>query len=172
MTEHILTISKGSVLSEVYKQTAYVGAKMTQADGTNAYDNIYATGDDAAMLERFWKEAIAFTTGNIKLYLTDWAIESTNNQVGEQWEQPVLPTLVDLAEVLTITLNLPDRFDATQRMSINTSLYSYIVNYMTSRWMAITNKPEAEYYEKYATTSMNDILKKIFSKTKPVRPTT
>ena len=38
--------------------------------------------------------------------------------------------------------------------------------------MAITNKPEAEYYEKYAQTSMEDVMRKVFSKTRPAKPAT
>lgn len=165
MADITLEIKKGSVLDEVNKQTAYVGAKITMSDGTNAYDKIYATSDDNAMLERFWKEAVAFTTGNLKLYLKSYII-------GVATPFDPKPETVSTNDVLTITLTMPTRYDVAQTLSVNASLYSYFVNYMTARWMALTNKPEAEYYEKYASTSMNDILKKIFSKTKPVRPTT
>ena len=55
MADLKLSILKSAVLDEVFKQTAYVGAKITQSDGTNAYDKIYATADDATMMEQFWK---------------------------------------------------------------------------------------------------------------------
>ena len=164
-----LEISKSAVLDEVFKQTAYVGAKITQSDGTNAYDKIYATADDAAMMERFWKEAIAFTTGNLKLYLTSCQTKTTANVTSEIETSPAIATS---ALTLTIILSMPEgRYNPSQNNSIVVSLYSYFVNYMTARWMAITNKPEAEYYEKYAQTSMEDVLRKVFSKTRPARPT-
>ena len=163
-----LEISKSAVLDEVYKQTAYVGAKITQSDGTNAYDKIYATDDDAAMMERFWKEAIAFTTGNLKLYLT--SCQTTTASATSEIETS--PAVATPALTLTIVLSMPEgRYNMSQNNSIVVSLYSYFVNYMTARWMAITNKPEAEYYEKYAQTSMEDVLRKVFSKTRPARPT-
>ena len=87
-----LEISKSAVLDEVFKQTAYVGAKITQSDGTNAYDKIYATADDAAMMERFWKEAIAFTTGNLKLYLTSCQTKTTTNETSEIEKSPSIAT--------------------------------------------------------------------------------
>lgn len=169
MADVKLEISKSAVLDEVFKQTAYVGAKITQSDGTNAYDKIYATADDAAMMERFWKEAIAFTTGNLKLYLTSCQTTTTTNVTSEIETSPAIATS---ALTLTITLSMPEgRYNTSQNNSIVVSLYSYFVNYMTARWMAITNKPEAEYYEKYAQTSMEDVLRKVFSKTRPARPT-
>ena len=169
MADVRLEISKSAVLDEVFKQTAYVGAKITQSDGTNAYDKIYATADDAAMMERFWKEAIAFTTGNLKLYLTSCQTTTTTNVTSEIETSPAIATS---ALTLTIILSMPEgRYNTSQNNSIVVSLYSYFVNYMTARWMAITNKPEAEYYEKYAQTSMEDVLRKVFSKTRPARPT-
>lgn len=169
MADVKLEISKSAVLDEVFKQTAYVGAKITQSDGTNAYDKIYATADDAAMMERFWKEAIAFTTGNLKLYLTSCQTTTTTNVTSEIETSPAIATS---ALTLTIILSMPEgRYNTSQNNSIVVSLYSYFVNYMTARWMAITNKPEAEYYEKYAQTSMEDVLRKVFSKTRPARPT-
>ena len=169
MADLTLSILKSAVLDEVFKQTAYVGAKITQSDGTNAYDKIYATADDAAMMERFWKEAIAFTTGNLKLYLTSCQTTTTTNVTSEIETSPAIATS---ALTLTIILSMPEgRYNTSQNNSIVVSLYSYFVNYMTARWMAITNKPEAEYYEKYAQTSMEDVLRKVFSKTRPARPT-
>ena len=160
-----LEISKSAVLDEVFKQTAYVGAKITQSDGTNAYDKIYATADDAAMMERFWKEAIAYTTGNLKLYLKSC---KTKVPDGAAVEIETSPAEAVPALTLEIILSIPEgRYN-----SIVVSLYSYFVNYMTARWMAITNKPEAEYYEKYAQTSMEDVMRKVFSKTRPAKPAT
>ena len=170
MADLKLSILKSAVLDEVFKQTAYVGAKITQSDGTNAYDKIYATADDAAMMERFWKEAIAFTTGNLKLYLKSCQTTTTNNVTSEIETSPASAVG---SLTLSIVLSMPEgRYNASQNNSIVVSLYSYFVNYMTARWMAITNKPEAEYYEKYAQTSMEDVMRKVFSKTRPTRPTT
>ena len=170
MADLTLSILKSAVLNEVYKQTAYVGAKITQSDGTNAYDKIYATADDAAMMERFWKEAIAFTTGNLKSYLKSCKTKVLN---GVAAEIETSPAEAPAALTLEIILTMPEgRYNASQNNSIVVSLYSYFVNYMTARWMAITNKPEAEYYEKYAQTSMEDVMRKVFSKTRPTRPIT
>ena len=148
------TINKSDVLEEVAMQTAYIGAKTILSDGRTAYEQIFTTSDDYAMLERFWNEALSFTTGSLKKYMS---------------VEPTLPTL--LVPTLTITLGLPTRYDTTQNDSVEKSLFSYFVNYITSKWMAIANKTDAEYYEKYANENMKDVLQKIFTIKKPTRPT-
>ena len=144
------TINKSDVLEEVAKQTAYVGAKTILSDGRTAYEQIFTTSDDYTMLERFWNEALSFTTGSLKKYMS------------------AAPTFVD--STLTITLGLPTRYDTTQNDSVEKSLFSYFANYITSKWMAIANKIDAEYYEKYANQNMKDVLQKIFTIKKPTRP--
>ena len=144
------TINKSDVLEEVAKQTAYVGAKTILSDGRTAYEQIFTTSDDYTMLERFWNEALSFTTGSLKKYMS------------------AAPTFVN--SILTVTLELPARYDTTQNETVQKSLFSYFANYITSKWMAIANKTDAEYYEKYANENMKDVLQKIFTIKKPIRP--
>lgn len=145
------TINKSDVLEEVAKQTAYVGAKTILSDGRTAYEQIFTTSDDYTMLERFWNEALSFTTGSLKKYMS------------------AAPTFVN--SILTVTLELPARYDKNQNETVQKSLFSYFANYITSKWMAIANKTDAEYYEKYANENMKDVLQKIFTIKKPTRPT-
>ena len=145
------TINKSLVLEEVAMQTAYIGAKTILSDGRTAYEQIFTTSDDYAMLERFWNEALSFTTGSLKKYMS------------------AEPTFT--SPTLTITLGLPTRYDTTQNETVQKSLFSYFANYITSKWMAIANKTDAEYYEKYANENMKDVLQKIFTIKKPTRPT-
>lgn len=141
------TITKSLVLEEVAMQTAYIGAKTIQGNKT-AYEQIFTTTDDYSKLERFWNEAISFTSGSLKKYIT--AVTGT--------------------DTMTITLDLPARYDTAQNNSVQKSLFSYFVNYITSKWMVIANRPDAEYYEKYANENMKDVLSKIFTIKKPTRP--
>ena len=141
------TITKSLVLEEVAMQTAYIGAKTIQGNKT-AYEQIFTTTDDYSKLERFWNEAISFTSGSLKKYIT--AVTGT--------------------DTMTITLDSPERYDTAQNNSVQKSLFSYFVNYITSKWMVIANRPDAEYYEKCAGENMKDVLSKIFSIRKPTRP--
>lgn len=151
-----LQIAKSAVMNAVAKQTSYIGLKQTMADGTNAYDKIFATNDDYEMLEEYWREAVNSTTGNLKRYI------KTVSEVPP-------PHLVDKEEVFTIQLTMPARYDNTQTGTIQGSLFAYFTDILTSRWLAITHKEETEYYELKANASMQNILQKINYKKPPTR---
>ena len=73
-------------------------------------------------------------------------------------------------EVFSIVLNMPSRYDDAQTPSIQAALFSYFTNFITSKWLAVAHKSEAEYYEKYASESMREILLKLFYKKPAPRP--
>lgn len=151
-----LSIAKSAVMNEVAKQTSYIGLKITTSDGTNAYDQVFMTNDDQEMAERYWREAVNATTGNLRKF-----VKSVS-------EIPSSPS-VDNTEVFTLELTMPKRYDESQTPTIQSSLFSYFTNFITSKWLALAYKQDAEYYEKYATTSMHEILQKIYYKKPPKR---
>lgn len=151
-----LSIAKSAVMNEVAKQTSYIGLKITTSDGTNAYDQVFMTNDDQEMAERYWREAVNATTGNLRKF-----VKSVS-------EIPSSPS-VDNTEVFTLELTMPKRYDESQTPTIQSSLFSYFANFITSKWLALAYKQDAEYYEKYATTSMHEILQKIYYKKPPKR---
>ncbi len=138
-------------MNEVAKQTSYIGAKITTADGSNSYDQVFTTNDDYAMLERYWREAINATTGNLRKFIK--SVSAT----------PANPS-VDPNEVFSLVLSMPTRYDSSQTETIQASLFSYFTNFITSKWLSVAYKTDAEYYERYATESMKEILLKIFYK--------
>lgn len=146
-----LSISKSAVMNEVAKQTSYIGAKITTQDGSNAYEQIFTTNDDYAMLERYWREAVNATTGNLRRFIkTVSDIPDSSSVVTE--------------EVFELVLKMPSRYDDSQTGTIQASLFSYFVNFITSKWLAVTHEEKAEYFEKYSSASMREILNKIFYK--------
>lgn len=146
-----LSVAKSAVMNEVAKQTSYIGAKITTADGSNAYDQVFTTNDDYAMLERYWREAATATTGNLRKFIK--SVSATPP-----------PSSVDTNEVFEVVLNMPSRYDNNQTGAIQAALFSYFVNFITSKWLAVSHKEDAEYYDKYATESMKEILLKIYYK--------
>lgn len=60
-------IAKGEVYNEVAKTTSYTGAKMENDE--DAYDRIFTTDEDKAMLERFWNESKNMVAGSLKKVL-------------------------------------------------------------------------------------------------------
>lgn len=155
-----LSITKSVVMNEVAKQTSYIGGKITFQDGSNAYDQVFTTEDDFAMLEKYWREASNATATNLRRFVK--SIEES----GATDTDLKLPqgSEVNKQGVLTITLNMPTRYDDSQTGTIQSTLFNYFVNFITSKWLGITYKEDAEYYDAYATGNMKEILLKIFYK--------
>lgn len=149
-----LKVTKSAVMNEVAKQTSYIGMKITTADGSNAYDQVFTTNDDYAMLERYWREAVDAVTGNLRKFI---------NAVSAM---PAAQSEVE-TEVFQVDLSMPDRYDDNQTGTVNTALFSYFTHLITSKWLAVAYRDDAEYYEKLATEKMREILFKIYYK-KPV----
>ena len=57
MADSTLTIKKIDVYEEVAKTTAYIGAKNKLEDGKSAFDQVFVTDADLAMIERFYNES-------------------------------------------------------------------------------------------------------------------
>ena len=145
MTDYEYQITKSSVMDDVNKLTSYAGAKTTQADGSNAYDRVFATNDDYTMLEKFWVEGISFVTGNLRRHIS--AITQTNEGTN--------------SEVLSIILMLSDRFDANQNPTIVKSIKHYFINSIASKWLLLTKPEDAPQYEELAKQCIIDILSKV-----------
>lgn len=150
-----LSVTKSAVMNEVAKQTSYIGAKTVTPDGGNAYDQVFSTDDDYAMLERYWREAIDAVTANLRKFVKTISDMPANQSV-------------DTNEVFTLVLDMPARYDTNQNGTVNTALFSYFTHLITSKWLAVVHKQDAEYYEKIATEKMREILFKIYYK-KPAK---
>ena len=149
-----LTVNKANVYNEVAKTTSYTGAKM-QGD-ESAYQRIFTTDDDRMMLERFWVEACNAATEQFKPFLT--SVSSQPEGRG-----------VELGSNYVVGLSLSSSFDSTLTGSIGTSLFSFFVSVIVSKWYKFTNKGEAESYAADALGMMEDIMRKIYYRKKPSR---
>lgn len=149
-----LTVSKQKVYDEVAKTTSYTGAKMQ--DDAAAYDRIFTTDDDQMMLERFWVEACNAATEQFKPFLVNVSTQEEGQRV-------------DLSHNYEVELELSSSFDQSLTSSIETSLFSFFVSFIVSRWYKFTNKDEAESYGADSVSMMGDVMKKVYYKKKPVR---
>ncbi|MCD8266382.1 MAG: hypothetical protein LUC33_04425 [Prevotellaceae bacterium] len=143
-----LTIDKAAVLEEVARTTSYIGAKMAGDEGS--YERILTTDQDAGMLQRFWDESKSEFCRLAKRLIT---------------------AETDDGGAFTATLDLPGSFSEVLVPSIEDSLFSYFVNGVTGKWCVFTNKQEAGSYVKMAEAHMDDVMRKLLYKRKPVRPT-
>lgn len=144
---YTLRVNKDMVYEEVAQTTSYTGAKM---DDVTAYERIFTTDEDKAMLERFWNESKNAIAGNLKKFL-----ESETEMDG----------------TYTLTLELSASFDDSLLESMERSLFSFFVMNITAKWYTFTNKNEATDYAAGAATNLEDIMRKAFFKKKPRRPT-
>lgn len=146
-----LSITKSSVMNEVAKLTSYIGAKILTEDGGNAYDQVFTTNDDYAMLEKYWREAINATTTNLRRFVSEISGLSQGSEVNKE-------------EVLILTLKMPSRYDSALTSTVQSTLFNYFVNFITAKWLGLAYKDDAEYYDLYAAGNMSEILQKIFFK--------
>lgn len=149
-----LTVNKANVYDEVAKTTSYTGQKM-QGDAT-AYDRIFTTDDDRMMLERFWVEACNGATEQFKPFIVSVS------------DQPVSHG-VELDKNYVVKLELSNSYDESLNGSIGTSLFSYFVAMIVSKWYKFTNKGESESYGTDAVGAIDDVMRKIYYRKKPTR---
>lgn len=154
MIEIKLTVNKMNVYNEVAKTTSYTGSKMEGDD--KAYDRIFTTDDDRLMLERFWNEASNAATEQFKPFIQSVSAHSDGRAV-------------DFEKNYEVELGLSNSFDATLKDSIETSLFSFFVSFITCRWFKIANKKEAGEYGDDADGMLDDVMRKIYFKRKPKR---
>lgn len=147
MTETIFTLNKNEIFEEVAKTTLYTGVKMD--DDEKAYDRIFTTDEDKIILNRFWEESKNTVCDFLKRILSS---ENEEN------------------DILTIKLELSAAFDTSLESSMRSSLISFFVMNITSKWFNLTNKQESAGCAAEAATYLEDVKRKALFKKKPTRP--
>ena len=117
MADLTISIKKSDVYEEVAKTTAYIGAKNKLEDGKSAFDQVFVTDADLAMIERFYNESVDTLMNLLKKF-----VEEINDEDGNiNWK-----------------LTLSSRFDIKMEPSIIRSATSYLVNSIIGKWCEIT----------------------------------
>ena len=149
-----LKINKANVYDEIAKTTSYIGAKMKGDE--EAYARVFTTDEDRMMLERFWVESCNFATEQFKPFIV-----SVN-------EQPTSHG-VELGNDYEVTLELSMSFDTSLKGSMETSLFSFFVLSIISKWNKFTNKEESAGNAEDALSAMKDVKSKMYYRKKPKR---
>ena len=153
-----MTVNKTSVYDEVDKTTSYTGVKIDEAtvpsqkddaEAVSAYKRIRASEHDQAMLERFFSEAANMATNRMKDFVK--SIVLTNGY--------------------SVVLTMSSRWDSSLQPSMQDSLFSYFVSFVLARWFKLANKDEADTYMADANAMLEDVMRKIYFRSKPVRVT-
>lgn len=148
MADFTLTIKKNDIYEEVAKTTAYIGKKATVEDGKSAFDQIFVTEADLAMIERFFNESLDALRNVLKRFISGGSgVDGT----------------------ISWNLDMPSRFDDNLLSSINSSANSFIVNSIIGKWCEITANDKVKEYADNAAALLLDIKEKAFYKKKPTR---
>lgn len=154
--EITLSVNKEKVYDEVAKTTSYVGHKISDDD--TAYNRIFTTDADKLLLDRFWEETCSASTEQLKRFIID---------VSEHHSEGL-----GAGDIYSVDLNVAAKFDSLMVDSIKTSLFSFFVASIISSWFRFTNREEVETYSLDATGHMEDVMRKLYHRKRPVRPAT
>lgn len=149
-----IEVNKANVYDAVDETTAFIGAKMLEDD--SAYDRISTIDADRTMLEHFWSEACSLATSALKPFINDVNAH------------PVSHT-VELALNYEAKLKVSTLYDDSLTNGIETSLFSFFVNYIVGKWCEFTNKGEASAYLTSATSMLQDAVGNIYHRRRPER---
>lgn len=148
MADFTLTIKKNDIYEEVAKTTAYIGKKAAVEDGKSAFDQIFVTDADLAMIERFFNESLDALRDVLKRFISGGSgVDGT----------------------ITWELEMPSRFDGNLLSSINSSANSFLVNSIIGKWCEIAANDKVRVYADNASALLLDIKDKAFYKKKPTR---
>ncbi len=152
MADLTISIKKSDVYEEVAKTTAYIGAKNKLEDSKSAFDQVFVTDADLAMIERFYNESVDILMNLLKRFVAD--LNSENGNIN--WK-----------------LSMSDRFDSNLGTFITSSATSFLVNSIIGKWCEITAPDKVKGYADNAAALLTDIKDKVFHKTAPnrVKPT-
>jgi hypothetical protein len=148
MADFTLTIKKNDIYEEVAKTTAYIGKKATIEDGKSAFDQIFVTEADLAMIERFFNESLDALRNVLKRFISGGS---------------------EVDGTITWELEMPSRFDGNLLSSINSSANSFLVNSIIGKWCEIAANDKVKEYADNAAALLLDIKDKAFYKKKPTR---
>lgn len=162
MKECELRIAKSEVYTEVAKTTAYIGAKLADADAkqldAEAYDRVMTVDEDGVMLERFFTQAEDIATTSLSEWCDVQAHTCPPNRDS------------DLTDAYEVDLHMTDNFDDRLVPSIETALYSFFVEYVVYQWLMIAQPEMAPAHQEAAVKHLRDVSEKVHRRLRPERP--
>ncbi len=139
-----LTVSLAQVIEDVGRTAAYAGAK------NDDYTRLSTTEADKAQLSHLISQAAGAVSTALKRHIASEALTETNYQ---------------------IVLEVSASFDPALKASMQSSLANYMAMAVTARWLALSNRDEADDYAAVAATLITELQRYAASKRRPSRPT-
>lgn len=148
MAEIKISAASDDIYEEVNKTTSFLGVKNKLDNGKSAYDQVFTTVADKAILERFLNESREILIGLFKRFLTN----------------------VDYAAAeMCFTLDMPSNFKDELQDSMEQSMGHFATNYIIAKWCEITCPEKAKEYADNAAQQLKDIKDKLYYKKPPTR---
>ncbi len=148
MAEITISAANEDIYEEVNKTTSFLGVKNKLDNGKSAYDQVFTTEADKAILERYMIEAREMLVGLFKRFLTN-----ADYSVAE----------------LCYTLDMPSNFKDELQESMELSMKNFATNYIIAKWCEITCPEKAKEYADNAAQQLKDIKDKLYYKKPPTR---
>lgn len=122
-----ISINKDKVYEEVAKTTAYIGGKTLDANGKSLYDQVFVTDSDREMLEGYWNAAI----DDVSVAL-DSVLAWQTSYSGEEE---------------AFGLRVSNLFKESLIKTLQSSVFSYVVNKIVAGWCSVVATDKVENYE-------------------------
>lgn len=136
-----VTISRASVMEEVYRITGYTGVKNRDMDGLSS------TEDDAGVLASYYKEG----TGALSDVVSRVGCLSEENDDSSEF-----------------TFTLPANWNISVESSLTKAMTQYVVNYVCAKWFNLMKKDETAYYGGVCDKLAAAVVKYLYERKRPV----
>ncbi len=138
-----LTIPIPQLLTDVGRTAAYAGAK------NDDYARLSTTEADSAQLTHLISQAATVASNALK-------------------RQVLTESLT--AEAYTLQLEVSASFDPALQSQMQSSLSAYLTMAVTARWLALSQRDEADDYAAVAAEMLTELQRYAASKRRPTRP--
>ncbi len=132
---YTFTINQDQVMKEVAKQTAYIATHRDDGTAAVAYDRIATTDQNTELLSTYLCNATDLLCNALVRYMaTDEIVPDDDGNI-------------------TIALDLPSNWDKA-KADIQGRAFAYVVDYILSQWLTITDAKRSDQYAKSAATKL------------------
>lgn len=148
----IVSVDPSDVKERLMRLSAYVASKKkTLKEG--AYGRIAMAKVDEAMLDKMWK-----TTA-----------ETLTNALRGKVDTVQIGCIIENPATYKVKLLTYGRFNEALTEALESLCSTYFVNSIMSKWSAIADPDNTQYYTSLAQNNLNEIMTMVYHKTAPTR---
>ena len=145
-----ITVSKSEIFKEVEKRTS-----LEALGQEGEFESVWASSEEGKFLDTYWIEGYTAAVQVFKRYITKNTVtHSLTNH--------------DADEVLTISVEMPERFNILLEGSIVTDVKMMIASNVMYGWMSVKLPALAKKYEDESASYAEDLKQKILYRNEPV----